>query len=30
MRLDFSRAEINQMVKEQLKAWDGTDESDRE
>ena len=30
MRLDFSKAEINQMVKNQLKTWDGSDESDSE
>ncbi|HSJ86088.1 MAG TPA: GntR family transcriptional regulator [Anaerolineales bacterium] len=30
MRLDFSKAEINRIVKDQLKAWDGSDESDSE
>jgi GntR family transcriptional regulator len=30
MRLDFSKAEINQMVKDQLKAWNASDESDSE
>jgi GntR family transcriptional regulator len=30
MRLDFSKAEINQMVKNQLKAWNASDESDSE
>ena len=30
MRLDFTKVEINQMVDDQLKAWNGTDESDSE
>ena len=30
MRLDFSKTEINQMVKDQLKAWNESDESDSE
>jgi GntR family transcriptional regulator len=30
MHLDFSKTEISQMVKEQLKAWNESDESDRE
>lgn len=30
MRLDFSKVEINQMVKDQLKAWKESDESDNE
>ena len=29
-RLDFSKTEISQMVKDQLKAWDGSDEPDSE
>jgi GntR family transcriptional regulator len=28
MRLDFSKTEINQMVKDQLKGWDGSGKSD--
>jgi GntR family transcriptional regulator len=30
MRLDFSKVEISQMVKDQLKAWDESNESDSE
>ncbi len=30
MRLDFSKTEISQMVKDQLKAWNASDESDGE
>jgi GntR family transcriptional regulator len=30
MRLDFSKTEVSQMVKEQLKEWNTSDESDRE
>jgi GntR family transcriptional regulator len=30
MRLDFSKIEISQMVKDQLKAWKETEESDSE
>jgi DNA-binding transcriptional regulator YhcF (GntR family) len=30
MRLDFSKTEINQMVKDQLKAWNQSEESDSE
>ena len=30
MHLDFSKIEISQMVKEQLKAWNASKESDRE
>ena len=30
MRLDFSKSEISQMVKDQLKAWNESDESDSE
>jgi len=30
MRLDFSKTEINQMVKDQLKAWNSSGESDSE
>ena len=30
MRLGFSKVEISQMVKEQIKAWKVSDESDRE
>jgi GntR family transcriptional regulator len=30
MRLDFSKAEINQMIKEQLKTWNASGETDAE
>lgn len=30
MRLDFSQAEINQTIKEQLKAWKESEEADSE
>jgi GntR family transcriptional regulator len=30
MRLDFSKTEISQMVKDQLKAWNASDTSDGE
>jgi hypothetical protein len=30
MRLDFTRIEINQMVDDQLKAWDETEEIESE
>jgi GntR family transcriptional regulator len=30
MRLDFSRTEISQMVKDQIKAWNQSEESDSE
>jgi GntR family transcriptional regulator len=30
MRLDFSKTEISQMVKDQLKAWNASDASDGE
>ena len=30
MRLDFSKTEISQVVKDQLKAWNKSDEADRE
>lgn len=30
MRLDFSKTEISQMVKDQLKVWNASDESDGE
>ena len=30
MRLDFSKTEISQMVKDQLKAWNASDEADSE
>jgi len=30
MRLDFSKAEISQLVKDQLKAWNQSEESDSE
>ena len=29
MRLEFSRDEINEMIKDQLKAWEANDERDR-
>jgi len=30
MRLDFSKTEVSQMVKDQLKAWNQSEESDSE